>query len=153
MTDTSEVLHGLTLLIVEDDEVDRRSIRRALLAGGVQAEVLEAPEATRGLELLRTKKIDCALMDFNMPGRDGLWLVQQARAHGVRTPLIVLTGQGDEHTACDQLIQRAAGQSPAAWRGILDGGAGTTVTQTTGPATVRHQQPLTAAAAGEDPSQ
>jgi len=101
VTDTSEVLHGLTLLIVEDDEVDRRSIRRALLAGGVQAEVLEAPEATRGLELLRTKKIDCALMDFNMPGRDGLWLVQQARAHGVRTPLIVLTGQGDEHTAVE----------------------------------------------------
>lgn len=101
MTDTLEVLHGLTLLLVDDDEVDRTSIRRALRAGGVQAEVLEASEATRGLEILRAQKIDCAVLDFNMPARDGLWLVQQARAHGVRTPLIVLTGQGDEHTAVE----------------------------------------------------
>ena len=101
MTDTSEVLHDLTLLLVDDDEVDRRSIRRALRAGGVQAEVLEASDATRGLEILRTRRMDCALLDFNMPGRDGLWLVQQARAQEVRTPLIVLTGQGDEHTAVE----------------------------------------------------
>jgi PAS domain S-box-containing protein len=101
VTDTAEVLHDRTLLLVDDDEVDRKSIRRALRAGGVQAEMIEASEAMRGLEILRGQKIDCALLDFNMPGRDGLWLVQQARAHGVRTPLIVLTGQGDEHTAVE----------------------------------------------------
>jgi PAS domain S-box-containing protein len=101
VTDTPEVLHGLTLLLVDDDEVDRKSIRRALGAAGVRAEVIEASEATRGLEILRARKVDCALLDFNMPARDGLWLVQQAGAYGVRTPLIVLTGQGDEQTAVE----------------------------------------------------
>jgi PAS domain S-box-containing protein len=94
-------LSGLRLLIVDDDEVDRMSLRRALRAAGVEAEILEAADAPRGLELMRAQKIDCTFLDVNMPGRDGLWLVCEVRAQGVSTPLIVLTGQGDERTAVE----------------------------------------------------
>jgi PAS domain S-box-containing protein len=96
-----EGLSGLTLLVVDDDEVDRMNIRRALRSGGIEAEILEAADATRGLELMRTRAVDCTLLDVNMPARDGLWLVREARAHGIRAPLIVLTGQGDERTAVE----------------------------------------------------
>jgi PAS domain S-box-containing protein len=77
------------------------SLRRALRAGGFQGELIEAPDATRGVEVLRSQKVDSVFLDFNMPGRDGLWFVREARSQGVRTPLIVLTGQGDEHTAVE----------------------------------------------------
>jgi len=91
----------LTILVVDDDELDRMSLRRALLSGGVEARILEADSAVRGLELLRTGGADCVFLDFNMPARDGLWLVREARAHGIRAPLIVLTSQGDERTAVE----------------------------------------------------
>jgi PAS domain S-box-containing protein len=101
VSDSPSAIEPSTLLLVDDDELDRMSVRRALRAGGVGAQILEAPDATRGLELLRSTKVDCAFLDFNMPGRDGLWLVKEARAQGIRTPLIVLTGQGDERTAVE----------------------------------------------------
>lgn len=91
----------LTILIVDDDDLDRMSLRRALHSGGVEAEVLEADSAVEGLEKLRSGGPDCVFLDFNMPARDGLWLVRQAREQGIRTPLIVLTSQGDERTAVE----------------------------------------------------
>src|SRR5690606_19350797 len=92
---------GLRLLVVDDDVLDRKSIRRALVAGGVDAEISEAGDAERGLELLASEPVDAVLLDFNMPRRDGLWLVREARRRGVRCPLIVLTGQGDEQIAVE----------------------------------------------------
>lgn len=97
----SDALGELTLLVIDDDSVDRASVRRALRMGGVQADVLDSENAERALEILRARKIDCVFLDYNMPGRDGLWLVRELRARDVRTPIIVLTGQGDEHTAVE----------------------------------------------------
>jgi PAS domain S-box-containing protein len=91
----------LTVLIVDDDDLDRMSLRRALEKGGVEAQVLEANGAAQGLELLRSRGAHCVFLDFHMPARDGLWLVREVRAHGIRTPLIVLTSQGDERTAVE----------------------------------------------------
>jgi PAS domain S-box-containing protein len=101
VTEAAELLRGLTILLVDDDEVDRMSLRRALRSGGFQGELIEASDATRGIDVLRSQKVDSVFLDFNMPARDGLWFVREARARGVRTPLIVLTGQGDEHTAVE----------------------------------------------------
>jgi PAS domain S-box-containing protein len=101
VTEAAEALQGLAILLVDDDELDRMSIRRALRSGGVGAEIIEASNATEAIEILHSKSVDCAFLDFNMPARDGLWLVRQARGQGIRTPLIVLTGQGDEHTAVE----------------------------------------------------
>jgi PAS domain S-box-containing protein len=101
VSELAEGLDGLRLLLVDDDELDRMSIRRALRSGGVRAEIVEASDAASALELLRSQHIGCAFMDFRMPARDGLWLVREARAQGVVAPLIVLTGQGDERIAVE----------------------------------------------------
>ena len=101
MSEPLEVRPGLTVLIVDDDDLDRMSLRRALKSGGVEATVMEASGAALGLEMLRSRGADCVFLDFNMPARDGLWLVREARAEGIRTPLIVLTSQGDERTAVE----------------------------------------------------
>jgi PAS domain S-box-containing protein len=103
-----EALEGLRILLVDDDDVDRMSIRRALRSGGVRAEVLEATDATSGLEQLSLQRVDCAFLDFNMPARDGLWLVREARKRDIRAPLIVLTGQGDESIAVELMKAGAA---------------------------------------------
>lgn len=101
MTEARWERDDLRLLLVDDDVLDRKSIRRTLVAGGVNAEILEVSDAERALQLLETEAIDAVLLDFNMPRRDGLWLVQQARGRGVRCPMIVLTGQGDEQIAVE----------------------------------------------------
>jgi signal transduction histidine kinase len=92
---------ALNLLIVDDDEVDRMAVRRALKSADVQAILTEACDAAEALATLQRAPFDCVFLDYRLPDQDGLALVQAIRAAGIQAPLIVLTGQGDEQIAVD----------------------------------------------------
>ena len=96
------------ILIVDDDDVDRMAVRRSLRSSGIEAEVVEVGDARAALSALRADNFDCALFDFRMPGSDGLELLRQVRAEGVMTPVIMLTGFGDEQTAVELMKAGAA---------------------------------------------
>jgi CheY-like chemotaxis protein len=96
-----EELGRLSLLVVDDDAVDRAAVRRALRSTGLDAEVTEAADAPEALEALRRGGYDCALLDFRLPRGDGLSVLRAARAEGVTTPVVMLTGQGDEALAVE----------------------------------------------------
>ncbi len=89
------------ILLVDDDDVDRMAVRRALKSADLAVELTEATDGAAALELLRTRTFDCALLDYLLPDRDGLSVVREARQAGVATPLIVMTGQGSEQVAVD----------------------------------------------------
>lgn len=46
-------------------------------------------------------KFDCVFLDYRLPDGDGLTLVKSLREVGLKVPLIVLTGQGDEQIAVE----------------------------------------------------
>ena len=89
------------ILIVDDDEVDRMAISRALIRTGLQLEVSEAENSVIAIANLENSDFDCAFIDYCLPGKDGLALIQELRDNGVNIPIIVLTGQGDERIAVD----------------------------------------------------
>jgi signal transduction histidine kinase len=89
------------LLVVDDDEVDRRALRRALAGAGVEAELHEADDAPAGMEAIRAGRWDCVFLDFQLPGGDGLRVLRSAREEGIDTPVIMLTGHGDQETAVE----------------------------------------------------
>ncbi len=91
----------LRLLVADDDEVDRLAVRRALLKAGMGAQLVEVADGEAALSALLEQSFDCALLDFQMPGQDGLAVVRKARAALVETPIVMLTGQGDEHIAVE----------------------------------------------------
>jgi signal transduction histidine kinase len=94
-------MDNIKILIVDDDEVDRIAVRRALKALGVKIEVFEADNYRSAFDRLLYEEFDCAFIDYRLPDRDGLALVREIRDHGIKTPLIVLTGQGDEQIAVE----------------------------------------------------
>ncbi|WP_257452758.1 PAS domain-containing protein [Archangium lipolyticum] len=91
----------LRLLVADDDEVDRLAVRRALHQAGLSAQLVEVTDGAAALSALMAESFDCALMDFQMPVQDGLEVLRKARAALVETPIIMLTGQGDEHIAVE----------------------------------------------------
>ncbi len=101
MTSPNANESALKVLLVDDDVVDRLALRRALSVSGLSLEIIEVADASSGLEKLCEGVIDCAFLDYHLPGHDGLWLLREARLRGVGTPVIVLTGQGDEETAVE----------------------------------------------------
>jgi two-component system, sensor histidine kinase and response regulator len=93
-----ETLH---ILIVDDDEVDRMAVRRALMQSGLSLVLTEATTYAQAITLLETNLFDCTFLDYGLPDQNGLNLVQTARRLNIKHPLVVLTGQGDEKIAVD----------------------------------------------------
>lgn len=91
----------LELLLVDDDEIDRRAVRRALTAAKLQVEVTEAAESGAAFDAVAQHTFDCILLDLRLPGRDGLDVLRTLTADGVDVPVVMLTSHGDEDTAVE----------------------------------------------------
>ncbi len=84
-----------TVLIVEDDEVLAGVMRRHLTQAGHDVEW--AADGERGLRKLRFERPDVCVVDLMMPGTDGWGVIEQMRAEGLDTPVIVLSARSSEH--------------------------------------------------------
>jgi signal transduction histidine kinase len=97
----------LRILVIDDDEVDRMAVRRALIKAGVQMELFEVGDGHNAIAALKNAAYDCVFLDYRLPDQDGLTLIQQIRSSEIKVPLVVLTGQGDEQIAV-QLMKAGA---------------------------------------------
>ncbi len=106
--DTERVTE-MRVLLIDDDRVDRRVIRRHLDGTGIQARVDEVTRVTEALAKARSGAYDCVLMDYRFPGGDAFELFGEllAESPATRPPIVLLTGSGDENIAA-QSIQRGA---------------------------------------------
>lgn len=102
----------LRILVVDDDRVDRTAIRRALARAGVDAGVDEAEAVSQALALAVAGAYDCVFLDYNLPGGNGLTLLRSIRDAGVESPVVMLTGQGDERVAVALMKAGAADYLP-----------------------------------------
>ena len=102
-----------TILYVEDNIDNRTLVRRILMAEGYN--LLEAVNATKGLEILKDTRPDLILMDINMPDMDGYSLTAKIKGTpGLESiPIIALTAnvmRGDREKSleagCDGYIQK-----------------------------------------------
>ena len=80
------------VLIVEDDEVFLRPLRRAIELGGF--EVLTAGSGEEALDLLKREDVDLALTDQRLPGMDGVAVVRQLKAEHPAVGVVVMTAYG-----------------------------------------------------------
>ena len=79
------------LLIVDDDPNTLASLARAFRLAGHEATV--ADRASRALELVRAQSFDLIFSDVVMPDKDGITLLEEMRAAGVITPVVMISGQ------------------------------------------------------------
>jgi DNA-binding NtrC family response regulator len=81
------------LLLVDDDPNTLASLSRAFRLAGHEATVCD--NAARALELLRTESFDVILSDVVMPGKSGLELLDDLKKAGVKTPIVLISGQAN----------------------------------------------------------
>jgi signal transduction histidine kinase len=99
---------SLTLLVVDDDELDRMAVRRALSRARIDAEIDERPTAEAAIEAVQSRHYDCILLDYRLPGATGVDVLTMLGDAGVRVPVVCLTGQGDEEVAVAAMKAGAA---------------------------------------------
>jgi signal transduction histidine kinase/CheY-like chemotaxis protein len=91
----------MTILVVDDDAVDRMAVRRALKAAGLPLTIAEADSGAAALAACEQSAFDCVFLDYRLPDIDGLAVLREIRARGRATPVVMLTGQGDEQLAVE----------------------------------------------------
>ena len=82
-----------TIFVVDDDSSVRAALRDLLEANGRAVEIFDSCEAF--LEVYRSGRRGCLLVDARMPGMGGLELLQRLRSEPHRLPAIMITGHGD----------------------------------------------------------
>lgn len=102
------------LLLVEDDEVDVLTVRRALSELKITNELLVAGNGEEALELLSSPESPrpaLVLLDLNMPRMNGLEFLREARARGVvrGIPVVVLTTSRQDRDIFDGFDLNVAG--------------------------------------------
>jgi DNA-binding NarL/FixJ family response regulator len=90
------------LLIVDDSKLARMAATKAMKTLYPDWDRVEASNADEALALANDGAFDIALLDFNMPGRDGLQLAAELRAHSPTMPLAVVSANHQ-----DEIVARA----------------------------------------------
>ncbi len=94
----------MQLLLVEDDPAMQATLQRSLARRGM--EVTALGDGRAALAQWVSRPPDAVVLDLTLPGLDGLQVLQQARAKGLRTPVLLLTARG---TVGDRVLGLNAG--------------------------------------------
>jgi PAS domain S-box-containing protein len=101
---------SIQILVVDDDRAHARMVVDFLTLSdawrGARIDVAGTYEDAR--RTLTTKPLDVALVDYRLGAADGIELVREVRRANVDTPIVVLTGQGDEAVAVEAMRAGAA---------------------------------------------
>lgn len=90
----------LKILLVDDDDVDRMTIRRSLQQSGLDFELSEAVDGAGALKACATEQFDCVFLDYRLPDNDGATIFKAMLAdHDSAAAVIFLTGEEDEELA------------------------------------------------------
>jgi CheY-like chemotaxis protein len=79
------------VLVVDDSKLARMVMASALRRLRPEWELVEAVSADDAIETIERRSVDIALVDFNMPGIDGLELVAKIRLSQPTMPVAVVS--------------------------------------------------------------
>ncbi len=122
---------GGTVLIVDDDELVRETTAHMLEQLGYR--VVQAGSGGAALEILDSRrKLDLLIVDFAMPGMNGVELAKLAAAKRPQLPILMATGFADhsaiQHLAAEQVLTKPFSEAELAQRvrRALEDGVGAT---------------------------
>lgn len=95
------------ILIIDDSADDYALVEHTLMDSGINAEIIYASDGIIGCTEAAKENIDCIFLDYNLPKMNGLEVLHKIRSEGIDTPIIMLTGQKDEHTIVELLKEGA----------------------------------------------
>jgi two-component system, OmpR family, response regulator TctD len=86
------MVQTMQLLLIEDDPAMQTTLRRAFERRGIKT----TPCGDGGLAIEQwvATQPDVVVLDLTLPNLDGLLVLTQARAQGLKTPVLILTARG-----------------------------------------------------------
>lgn len=88
-----------TILLIEDNEDHQELILNSLNKGLGPVEIFQADRTADAYTMVNERKYDLILSDYYLPDSNGEDHIKYLAEHAPDTPILVITGQGDEKTA------------------------------------------------------
>jgi CheY-like chemotaxis protein len=108
-----------TVLIVDDSKLARIVVSRAISALQPNWQNLEASNADTALDIINNQKVDVVLVDYNMPGKNGLEFAGELRALRPAMPVALITANvQDEILASARAVNAAFIPKPVTEDGL-----------------------------------
>ncbi|MGQ9673613.1 MAG: PAS domain S-box protein [Candidatus Aminicenantales bacterium] len=89
------------ILIIEDEAVTARLLKKRLEQSDYVVEHVKDSE--EGIARVVTESFDILVIDYSLPGRNGLEVIRILGAKGIFPPTIMVTGSGDERIAVEAM--------------------------------------------------
>jgi CheY-like chemotaxis protein len=96
---------GSTILVVEDEGMHRMILKRVLESNGYV--VFDATNGAEGLEIMRTLKVDLAIVDLEMPVMNGMEFTKWVKEIDQNFPVIIVTAHAANFSPKDILAANA----------------------------------------------
>ena len=103
MNNTDKSMMPITLLIVDDDDIDREAIKRALRFTQRPLEIIEANTGRQGINQFQENKIDVLLIDYRLPDIDGFSVIR-ALKQSENVCTIIMVSQHEDEVVSAQAI-------------------------------------------------
>jgi len=82
-------------LVIADNSDALYLVAQVLISAGVRS-VCQARSAAQALEILQTRTFRLLIADYRLEGMDGVEFLEQVRARGNQTPVLLLSGAPDK---------------------------------------------------------
>ncbi|TLU98238.1 hybrid sensor histidine kinase/response regulator [Dyadobacter luticola] len=103
----------LTILLVEDDDIDAMNLIRAIKKSQVEiGDIQVCKYAEDAILKLESWTPGCVFLDYQLPKTNGLELLKKVKRMSPKLPVIVLTSQGDERLAVEMMKAGATDYFP-----------------------------------------
>jgi len=87
----------MKILIIDDNKMDRVSLKRDLRNTHLVSEIVEAETGIIGIERYKQESFDCVLLDYYLPDKEGLEVLQELFSIGGKfITVIAITGTASE---------------------------------------------------------
>lgn len=98
----------LSLLLIDDDEVDRHAITRVLHKSTLPCAVHHAATAAEGLEKASNTKFDAILLDYRLPDQNGLDVLRHLRGGAYGGVAVVMLSRFENESLAEECLEAGA---------------------------------------------
>ncbi|WP_085902511.1 response regulator [Kiloniella majae] len=93
---------AIQILIIDDSVDDQELYKRALKkVKDTVYDVTEVTDGEKSIAIINRNSPDCVLLDYSMPGKNGIEILKIIKSKHPHLPVVMLTGQGDETIAVE----------------------------------------------------
>lgn len=84
-----------TVLIVDDDTAVTKMLCKVMKSNNLDSDTAESGE--EAIQKLMQNRYALILLDINLHGIDGFEVIERLRSHGIRTPIIIVSGRKEDY--------------------------------------------------------